>query len=489
MAPAKARELIRPTRGLAASLDLVALSHALSARERAHVRGALVGLLRFHRTLARWPTIDRVPAATPIVACYARGALQGCALERGDLRGAERLARAFLAATASVRGELAVEVFYPHRLRWLDDPDTLEIGTEGVALVRRDAGPVLLMPQVARDHGVDGRGMLALLADKARLADDVDLSTHVPAGGWLAAWTVDAVATRLDDTEAASARAAARSGARDVDYAAAWLARMVDARGAVAFAIDARTRVLQPDGELGYARSAIAIEALAAHGGHARTVARARRWLGREIGRAMHGERVAGWPDDRPSVAGTLALACLAGVPAHDRLRALVADGRWRDLAASPAWPWHAGQVAAALGRETPHELWTWCVDSLARQSFAPYVALAARSRGDDAAHRRATAAVATFIRRSPPHVGGASATALPETALTAVAVQALAGAREYRAARAAALAFVRARQLLPDHVPAALDPALALGGFTASPIDDVLRADITGHALLALLA
>lgn len=488
MAPAKqARELSSSTRTLATALDLVPLAHALSAREREHVRSALVGLLRFHRTLARWPAIVRVPAATPVVACYARGALQGCALERGTLGGPERLARAFLASTASVRGEIAVEVSYPRRLRWLDDPDSLEIGIEGVALVRRGTGPVLLMPQVARDHGVDGRGMLALLADKAGLT--IDLSTQLPDGARLAAWTIDRVVARLDDTEAVSARAAARSGARDVDYAAAWLARMIDARGTVAFAIDARSRVLQPDGELGYARSAIAIEALAAHGGHARTVERARRWLGREIARAIRGERVTGWPEDRASVAGTLALACLAGVPAHGRLRELIANARWRDFADSPTWPWHAGQVAAALGRDTPHELWSWCVDSIARQPFAPYVAVAARTRGDEAAHRRATAAVATFIRRGPPHAGGASATALPETALTAVAVQALAGVREYRALVASALGFVRARQLLPGRIPGALDPALALGGFTASPIDDVLRADITGHALLALLA
>ena len=66
---------------------------------------------------------------------------------------------------------------------------------------------------------------------------------------------------------------------------------------------------------------------------------------------------------------------------------------------------------------------------------------------------------------------------------MTAVAAHALEGTRH----AADALAFVRAHQLLPDRIPAALDPALALGAFRATPVDDTLRADITGHALLAL--
>jgi hypothetical protein len=41
----------------------------------------------------------------------------------------------------------------------------------------------------------------------------------------------------------------------------------------------------------------------------------------------------------------------------------------------------------------------------------------------------------------------------------------------------------------VPGRIAAALDPALALGGFAATPVDDTLRADIAGHALLALLA
>jgi hypothetical protein len=71
-------------------------------------------------------------------------------------------------------------------------------------------------------------------------------------------------------------------------------------------------------------------------------------------------------------------------------------------------------------------------------------------------------------------------------TCLSRIAAHALADSR-HRADHAAALAFVEARQLTPDRIPAALEPSLALGGFSGTPVDDILRADIAGHALLAL--
>ena len=457
----------------ASLLDLEPLSRDLSPRGRAELRDDLAALLRFHARLGRFPRV-RGPRATPIVAVYAGGELRGCAVWRGGGTGGERLARAFLSAAGSLPGELALsaQVFYARDVRWLRDPADLEVGREGIAAIQRGEPPVLLMPQVARDHGVDGEGLAALLADKA---GELDRAAR------FVAWTVDSVTARTDDVEAVSARAAARTGAGELDYAAAWLARMIDARGRVAFAIDARNRVLQPSGPLWHARSAIALEALAAHGGHAAAVARGRRWLAGAIEDGFAGTRVEAWPEDRATAIGTLALACLAGVRATDRLRSLVAD--WRSLARSPAWPWHAGQVACALGRDTPPALWAWCVADLARHPFAPYTALAARGIGDERALRLATTALVPFIRRTSPFRGGAAATRMPETALTAVAAHALAGTRQ----AADALAFVRARQLLPGRIPAALDPALALGAFAATPVDDLLRADITGHALLAL--
>jgi len=459
-------------RAHASLLDLEPLPRDLSVRARSELQRDLSALLRFHARLGRFPRV-RGPRATPIAAVYANGRLRGCAVWRGGGSGGERLARAFLSATASLPGDLALsaQVFYARDVRWLRDPAELDVGREGIAAIQRDAAPVLLMPQVARDHGVDGEGLAVLLDEKAG-----GLSRNAR----FVAWTVDTVTARTDDVEGASARAAARTGASEIDYAAAWLARMIDARGRVGFALDPRTRVLQPSGPLWHARSAIAIEALAAHGGHAAAVTRARRWLAREIEDGLAGRRVEAWPAERATVIGTLALACLAGVRVTERLQALVAS--WRELAHSPAWPWHAGQVACALGRATPPGLWAWCVADLARHPFAPYTALAARTLGDA---RVAMAALAPFIRRAAPFRGGASATALPETALTAVAAHALAGTRH----AADAIAFVRARQLLPGRIPAPLDPSLALGAFSATPVDDLLRADITGHALLALSA
>ena len=454
----------------ASLLDLEPLPGELSARARNELQRDLSALLRFHARLARFPRV-RGPRATPIVAVYANGRLRGCAVWRGGGSGGERLARAFLSATASLGGDLplAAQVFYARDVRWLRDPADLDVGREGIAAIQRDAPPVLLMPQVARDHGVDGEGLMALLDDKAGgLSPDARF----------VAWTVDTVTARTDAVEAVSARAAARTGASELDYAAAWLARMIDPRGRVGFALDARNRVLQPSGPLWHARSAIAIDALATHGGYPAEVARARRWLAREIADGLAGRPVEAWPEERATVIGTLALACLAGVRVAERLLALVAS--WRELQHAPAWPWHAGQVACALGRATPPALWAWCVADLARHPFAPYTALAAKGLGDE---RVATAALAPFIRRTAPFRGGASATRFPETALTAVAAHALAGTRH----AGEALAFVRARQLLPGRIPAALDPALSLGAFSATPVDDTLRADITGHALLAL--
>jgi hypothetical protein len=43
--------------------------------------------------------------------------------------------------------------------------------------------------------------------------------------------------------------------------------------------------------------------------------------------------------------------------------------------------------------------------------------------------------------------------------------------------------------QLVGGRITAALDPALAHGAFSASPSIDLLRCDITAHAVLAMLA
>jgi hypothetical protein len=81
--------------------------------------------------------------------------------------------------------------------------------------------------------------------------------------------------------------------------------------------------------------------------------------------------------------------------------------------------------------------------------------------------------------------------TSVPETAVTGLAVEALARHTEpwARAAVARGRAFLARMQLLGPLIPAAMDPALSHGAFAASPSVDFLRCDVTAHALLAMVA
>ncbi len=253
----------------------------------------------------------------------------------------------------------------------------------------------------------------------------------------------------------------------------------------MAFAVDARSCSVFPSGVFHHGRAATVIQALAAHGGYPRHVARARRWLASDARDAIAGRAVAGWPATPAAIAGTLALAVRAGVD----LDAELADAASEPEVAADAW--HAAQVVAVLGARAPERLWRACVLDLDRRPWAPWTALAARARGDASSARRADAVLAASIRRGAPHAGATDVTRVPEVALTAVVVEALAGARA-RGARAAsqrAAEFLRRVQVRADRAPPALDPALADGAFPTSLVIDVLRADVTAHALLALLA
>jgi hypothetical protein len=456
-----------------APLDLIGLRRAISGEARSRLRDALRRLLKFQETLRGWPARIEAPSATPIVAVYDHGNLVGCAVHRPRASGGQRVARAFLATSGSsvaAWADPAVEVHYARRFRWVQDPDSIEVGSEGVALVG-PSGPVLLMPQVARDFGVDARGFLELLEKKADGAVQ---------DGRLAAWTTERVVARRSDVEEQSARARRATGATSVDYGAAWLARLVGGDGAVAFAIDPRRRIIQSRGELYHARSAFVIRALALHGGYRAHVRRARRFLAREIAAALRGERVEDWPSGEAAIAGTVAVAVHAGVDAREPLLRLARSDGLRSNA------WHAAQVCMALGKSAPAELWATCVGDLRAAPFAPWTALAAKEVGDDAGYREAAASIARCNRRAPPHVGGANVTSVPESGLTAVAAHALIGS-EHTLERDLAIAFVRARQLLPYEVPAPLDPTLALGGFSATPVNDLLRGDIVAHGLSLL--
>lgn len=81
--------------------------------------------------------------------------------------------------------------------------------------------------------------------------------------------------------------------------------------------------------------------------------------------------------------------------------------------------------------------------------------------------------------------------TPVPQTAVTALAVESLARHAEpwARAAVARGRGFLARMQLLGSHIPAALDPTLSHGAFCASPSVDTLRCDVTAHALLAMVA
>jgi hypothetical protein len=438
-------------------------------------------MLRFQRTLEGWHPVRGAPDAIPFVSLYASGRLCGC---QGSDEGepSSRVARAFLRALhdprfvpvmPADRDTLAAQVSYVLRPRLLNPEtaaDAIEVGTHGVAIVRERAPGVMILPHVARDEGLGPRELLAALLRKARLQE----------GAWEG---VALYAFEAEDVVVHRARARRAHGAAS-DAAAAWLASMIDADGAITFAIDARARRRVPFGEMHHGRAAVLVQALAAHGGRRALVGRAKERLERDIRRALSSGSVEGWTDDPERVAGTMALAILAGVPREDELAAFV------QVKQAPKTPWHGAQVVAALGARAPASLWASCVSDLDRRPFAPWTLIAADVLGDRAVRIRAARAVANAIRKEAPHRGGASITPTPETALTALAVESLArfDATWARAAVARGREFLCAMQLVDGRVTAALDPSLAYGAFSASPFADLLRCDISAHALLAMM-
>jgi AMMECR1 domain-containing protein len=460
------------------------LRRPLRDSDCAALASGLRALLRFQLTLDRWVPVRSAPDATPFVSLYAEGSLRGCfgSHEGGP---AERLMRAFLRAqddgrfgglSPAQRAVLVAQVSYPRDARLMNPAtaeEEIEPGTHGVALVRDHAPPVLLLPHVARDEGVGAPGLLQALRRKAGLGDDFD--------GALYRFETEELVVR------AGPEARTTVGRRE-DLAAAWLARLVGPDGRVTFAVDPRSRRRVETGVMAHGRAAVVVQALAAHGSYRGIVARARNRLASEIRAALGGASVEGWPAEPAAVAGTLALAVLAGVPVVEELAALAGGAAKAVLTCAP---WHAAQVVAALGARAPGDLWAACVADLDRRPWAPWTAIAAAARGDRAVRTRAARVLAGALRRAAPHRGGAEGPPIPEVALTAVSVEAL---TRHPApwARTAALrgrAFVASMQLAGPRLYAALDPELALGAFPASPVADMLRGDVTGHALLALLA
>jgi hypothetical protein len=458
------------------------LAAPLTPRQRTRVGDVARGLLLWQRHLERWPRVDArgLPDATPFVSLYTRGVLRGCfGSHEGDP--GERLARAFLRALEDVRfggiGEaerplLAAQVSYlrgARRAHVESLTSELEPGADGLGVAGGDAPPVLLLPQVARDGGMGPKEMVAALARKTGTTEDALRSRTL-------------YLLRSEDVPV-HAHAAPHAGIRPRDAAAAWLAGLVASDGEIAFAIDPRRGTRAQRGAMHHGRSAVVLRALASHRGSSRAAARARRWLDHEIARAASGRTVPAWPSDAAMVAGTFALASLAGL---DVARELAACASWPELVASP---WHAAQVVAAMGRAAPEALFRACVLDLDARPWAPWTAIAAHARGDAVVLARTARALADRVRPRAPHAGGCDTTAVPEVALTALAAEALrlAPGREARAALERARSFLLRWQLVPPRIPAALDPELASGAFPASPVADLLRADVTAHALLAL--
>ena len=460
MAKAAARALTTAT-----SLPYRALRRPLTAAQRGRLARHLSRLVAWQRTLGAWPRLEAAPDATPFVSLYARGRLVGCfgSDEGGP---AERIGRAFLRAIAdprhgalspSERGELTAQVSYVIAVERARAPvaDKLEVGTHGVA-----TPSAILLPDVARENGWDAPQLLAALARKQGASlDDV----------WL--FRTERVGS-------------ARSSDRDPrTLAVAWLERLVDDDGAITFAIDPRRRTREPSGVMCHGRAAVVVQALAAASSQRGIVRRAQRRLLADIRGALAGRAVDGWPNEPAAVVGTVALACRAGLPLGPELRRLV--DATPDLATNP---WHAAQAVAVLGGAAPDSLWRACVRDTGRRPFAPWTLLAARARKDAATEERLTRALADRMRAAPPHQGGADVSRVPEIALTALAVEALLPSRDRRARAAAARgqAFVRRWQLSSDRIPPWHDHDLAHGAFPGSPVSDVLRGDISAHAVLA---
>lgn len=346
---------------------------------------------------------------------------------------------------------------------------TFEPGTHGGALVNGGRLAAALLPETA----------IASMADAARFRELLSEKAGRPARAEDELWIfeTDRVVATQEASEGRGSGAAA---------AAAWLAGMVRADGSVVFSADARTGAGRLTGDLHHARVATALRALGRQGDFGECVAIARRRLAADMRAALAGRDVAGWPKERDRIAGTLALASLAGARVD---AALEEAASWPELESSP---WHAAQVVLALGERAPPSLWASCVRALGKRPWAPWTALAAHGRGEAEVYARCLPPLVASVRAEAPYEGGVSegaSSGVPEIALTAIVVEALVGARSL-AARVAvrrARAFLVRWQCLPACAPGLIDLRTAYGAFPASPVHPLLRVDVTAHACMAL--
>ena len=452
------------------------LEQPLTSRDRAFIRQELEQLLEWQRALQHFTPTPAVPEALahamPIVSLSVGGELRGCfAFGQGPAE--QRLTRAFLAALADMRfpaiaeGERArvvAQVAYPVRARRLEaraKVTQFAAGVHGLALVKAD-DLVLLVPDVAREQGLDEEGFVCALERKAGLERSRWDAFEV------FAFETERVVARGD--EPARAREDALSGVLG------WLARQVESDGRVRFGIDSQRGEAVFSGFLRHARAASLVQALALDARYSDVTARARAWLASEVARALAGDAVIDWPRELPQVAGTLALCCLAGVEVQPALL---------PLAGAPelfAEPWHAAQVATALAGGAPSELWQICVQALEQQSFAPWTVIAAHRRGDSATFERARRALQDHM----PRASEFGFVAEPALAGLAVEALALASDPDSRALHARSLALLQRCQRWADSDPAP-DSSWVHGAFPLAHNQSFLRVDASAHVALAL--
>lgn len=261
---------------------------------------------------------------------------------------------------------------------------------------------------------------------------------------------------------------------------AEWLAGTVGGDGSLRLTLDLSSGVRQWRGDFYHGRAAVVLMALDRVGHHAETARRLRAFLQAELAAVAAGNALDSWPEAPRAVAGTLALLELAGVH-HDLLEPSVDD-----FDTTPESAWHAAQVVCALGARAPDDLWEICRSTLREMPWAPWTALAARARDDQAVLARAVRNLQSALSALGPE-GECQAPGLP-LALVAAAAEALApeSSGEAQARVAACQRYLLRWQI--GYETASPHRDRGLGAFPLLPNDSILRADVTAHALLALV-
>jgi hypothetical protein len=181
----------------------------------------------------------------------------------------------------------------------------------------------------------------------------------------------------------------------------------------------------------------------------------------------------------RAQLAGTLALAQLAGCDVRAELQAVAHETSFEGAA------WHAAQVLTALGPDAPAGLFELCVHDLERAPWAPWTARAASALGDVRMRAICVRHLVISLNRLDVH-GCTVEMPAPPIARVAATVEALAGedSEEVLQALEAARAYLT-RWQFRERPPPGLEPLLCCGAFPLSPDDWLLRTDVTAHAAL----